>query len=233
MTLNFSDLAARLRAGETASPADLYDVLTASPAATFALMELAAELRATHFGSTITAINLLGTPERQVASSLVEVAAPLDADALAATLADLAADPAVERIDVDFVGLPALAPMEALRVLAAARLAAPAKSLHLGESRDMTLRSLQPLAVGALDSLVLTVDPAQPRLIFEDLKLIVGAGLTIADAGDRDLVAEYVEHLRAAGVEDADAYAQVALEGAASGGGCGGNCACGSGGCGA
>ena len=229
MTLNFSDLAARLRAGETASPADLYDVLTASPAATFALMDLAAELRATHFDSTITVTNLLGAPERQVASSLVEVAAPLDADALAATLADLAADPAVERIDVDFVGLPALAPMEALRVLAAARLAAPAQSLHLGESREMTLRSLQPLAVGALDSLVLTVDPAQPRLIFEDLKLIVGAGLTIADAGDRDLVAEYVEYLRAAGVEDADAYAQVALEGAASGG----NCACGSGGCGA
>ena len=233
MTLNFSDLAARLRAGETASPADLHDVLTASPAATFALMDLAAELRATHFGSAITATNLLGAPARQVASSLVEVAAPLDADALAATLADLAADPAVERIDVDFVGVPALAPMEALRVLAAARLAAPAKSLHLGESREMTLRSLQPLAVGALDSLVLTVDPAQPRLIFEDLKLIVGAGLTIADAGDRDLVAEYVEHLHAAGVEDADAYAQVALEGAASGGGCGGNCACGSGGCGA
>lgn len=233
MTLNFSDLAARLRAGETASPADLHDILAASPAATFALMDLAAELRATHFGSTITVINLLGAPERQVASSLVEVAAPLDADALAATLADLAVDPAVERIDVDFVGVPALAPMEALRVLAAARLAAPAKSLHLGESRDMALRSLQPLAVGALDSLVLTVDPAQPRLIFEDLKLIVGAGLTIADAGDRDLVAECVEHLRAAGVEDADAYAQVALEGAASGGGCGGNCACGSGGCGA
>lgn len=233
MTLNFSDLAARLRAGETASPADLHDVLTASPAATFALIDLAAELRATHFGSTITATNLLGAPARQVASSLVEVAAPLDADALAATLADLAADPAVERIDVDFVGVPVLAPMEALRVLAAARLAAPVKSLHLGESREMTLRSLQPLAVGALDSLVLTVDPAQPRLIFEDLKLIVGAGLTIADAGDRDLVAEYVEHLRAAGVEDADAYAQVALEGAASGGGCGGNCACGSGGCGA
>ena len=123
MTLNFSDLAARLRAGETASPANLHDILTASPAATFALMELAAELRATHFGSTITAINLLGAPERQVASSLVEVAAPLDADALAATLADLAADPAVEHIDVDFVGVPALAPMEALRVLAAARLA--------------------------------------------------------------------------------------------------------------
>lgn len=231
MTLNFSDLAARLRAGETASPADLHDVLTASPAATFALMDLAAELRATHFGSTITATNLLGAPARQVASSLVEVAAPLDADALAATLADLAADPAVERIDVDFVGVPALAPMEALRVLAAARLAAPVKSLHLGESREMTLRSLQPLAVGALDSLVLTVDPAQPRLVFEDLKLIVGAGLTIADAGDRDLVAEYVDHLRAVGVEDVDAYAQVALEGAASGGGCGGNCACGSGGC--
>ncbi|WP_326503813.1 hypothetical protein [Rothia nasimurium] len=233
MTLNFSNLAARLRAGETASPSDLHDVLTASPAATFALMDLAAELRATHFGSTITATNLLGAPVRQVASSLVEVAAPLAADALAATLADLAADPAVERIDVDFVGIPALAPMEALRVLAAARLAAPVKSLHLGESREMTLRSLQPLAVGALDSLVLTVDPAQPRLIFEDLKLIVGAGLTIADTGDRDLVAEYVEHLRAAGVEDADAYAQVALEGAASGSGCGGNCACGSGGCGA
>lgn len=232
MTLNFSDLAARLRAGEPASPADLHDVLTASPAATFALMDLAAELRATHFGSTITATNLLGAPARQVASSLVEVAAPLDADALAATLADLAVDPTVERIDMDFVGVPALAPMEALRVLAAARLSAPAKSLHLGESREMTLRSLQPLAVGALDSLVLTVDSAQPRLIFEDLKLIVGAGLTIADAGDRDLVAEYVEHLRAAGVEDADTYAQVALAGAASGGGCGGNCACGSGGCG-
>ncbi|MDY6051045.1 MAG: hypothetical protein SPI83_01345 [Rothia sp. (in: high G+C Gram-positive bacteria)] len=233
MTLNFSDLATRLRAGENASLGDLHKVLIASPAATFALIELAAELRTEHFGTTLTVTNLLGAPGGQVASAPVEVSAPLDTHALAATLVELAANTSVQRIDLDYVGQPSLTPMEALRVLAATRLAAPAKSLHLGEGRETTLRSLQPLAVRALDSLVLTVDPAQPSLVFEDLKLIVGAGLTVAHADDRDLVADYVAYLRNAGVEGADAYAHSALEGADAGGGCGGNCACGAGGCGA
>lgn len=228
MTLNFSDLTRRLRAGEAATPDDLHDILTASPAATFALMEFAAELRNTHYGATVTVTNLLGA-EKPGAGVLVEVAAPFDADALTATLLDTADD----ALRVDFVaGEASQIPMEALRVLAAARVANPARSLHLGLGRETTLRSLQPLAMGAVDSLELNVSQDEPRLVFEDLKLIVGAGLTIAEAGERDLVAEYVQHLEGLGVEDAAAYAEVVLAGAQAGGGCGGNCACGSGGCG-
>lgn len=231
MTLNFSDLTRRLRAGENATADDIAGVLSASPAATFALMEFAAELRQQHFGSLITVTNLIKSPATEPAGLSIEVGAPLDIPALIPSLIDDGDTPV--RLELDFVqGESALLPMEALRVIAAARIAAPTRSLHLGSSREITLRSLQPLAVGAIDSLMLNDSPDEPRLIFEDLKLIVGAGLAIVGAGDRNLVAEYTEYLRQQGVVDADAYAQIALAGAESAGGCGGNCACGSGGCG-
>lgn len=231
MTLNFSDLTRRVRAGQSTTAEDIADVLTASAAATFALMEFAAELRQQHFGTLMTVTNLLGAPAETKAGVRLEITAPLDPATLVPLLID--EDDTTEALELDFVaGEATLLPMEALRVIAAARIAAPARSLHLGSSREVTLRSLQPLAVGAIDSLVLNDSLEEPRLVFEDLKLIVGAGLTIEGAGDRDLVAEYVDYLSQHGVADAETYAQVALAGSDSTGGCGGNCACGSGGCG-
>lgn len=231
MTLNFSDLTRRVRAGQNATAEDIADVLTASPAATFALMEFAAELRQKHFGALVTVTNLLGAPAEAKAGVRLEVTAPLDPATLVPLLAG--ESETSQRLELHFVaGEATLLPMEALRMIAAARIAAPARSLHLGPSREGTLRSLQPLAVGAVDSLVLNDSLDEPRLVFEDLKLIVGAGLTIEGAAERDLVAEYVDYLGQHGVTDAEAYAQVALAGADSAGGCGGNCACGSGGCG-
>lgn len=230
MTLNFSDFTRRLRAGEAATEADIYNVLGASPAATFALIEYAAELRGIYFGTGVTVLNLPGAPGLPTAAVRLEVPVPLDAEELTVSLLDTADRPGA--LALDFVtGEGALVPMEALRVIAAARITAPAASLHLGPSREGALRSLQPLAVGAVDSLELIVDPARPQLIFEDLRLIKGSGLTVAGAGERDLVAEYAELLRDLGVEDVETYARMALAGAKAGG-CGGNCACGSGGCG-
>lgn len=231
MTLNFSDLTRRIREGQGATAEDIAGVLAASPAATFALMEFAAELRQKHFGLLITVTNLLGAPAEVKAGAPVEITAPLSAEVLVPLLIDTGEK--AEALELNFVaGDASLLPMEALRVIAAARIANPARSLHLGLGREEVLRSLQPLALGAIDSLVLSESLDEPRLIFEDLKLIVGAGLTIEGAGERDLVREYVEHLGRCGVVDAEAYAQVALNGASSSGGCGGNCACGSGGCG-
>lgn len=232
MTLNFSDLTGRVRAQQSATADDLREVLTASPAATFALIEFAAELRNQHFGQLITVTNLLGVEGASPVTDRLELAAPLEFEGLVGALHDLSDREGALALDF-VVGSDGLMPMEALRIIAAARLAAPEKSLHLGPSRELALRSLQPLALGAVDSVELTVDATQPGLVFEDLKLIVGAGFTIAGAGVRDLVAEYTDHLRTLGVEDADVYAQVALaDSAGAGGGCGGNCACGSGGCG-
>lgn len=231
MTLNFSDLMSRVRAGQNATVEDIVGVLTASPAATFALMEFASELRRKHFGALMTVTNLLGGPVEEQAGVRLEVAAPFSPEALVPALVG-EADVSVP-LELHFVsGETALFPMEALRVIAAARIAAPARSLHLGPSREETLRSLQSLAIAAVDSLVLNDNLKEPRLVFEDLGLIVGAGLTIEGVGERDLVAEYVEHLSQHGVADAKAYAQVAFAGVSSVSGCGGNCACGSGGCG-
>ncbi|MFW0181885.1 hypothetical protein ACN082_00040 [Rothia sp. CCM 9417] len=231
MTLNFSDLTRRVRAGQKVTAEDISDVLTASAAATFALMEFAAELRQQHFGTLMTVTNLPGVAADVKAGVRLEITAPLDPTTLVALLID--EGETRKALELDFVaGDSALLPMEALRIIAAARIANPARSLHLGSSREATLRSLQPLAVGAIDSLALNDSLEEPRLVFEDLKLIVGAGLTIEGAGERDLVAEYVDYLSQHGVAGAETYAQIALSGSDKTGGCGGNCACGSGGCG-
>lgn len=231
MTLNFSDLNRRIRAGEKSTAEDIAGVLTASPAATFALVELATELRQQHFGSLIKASGMLTVPPKESVGLRVQVEAPLDVPALVMSLIDKDDTPA--SLELDFIqGQNPLLPMEALRVIAAARIAAPTRSLHLGPSRETSLRSLQALALGVIDSLILNDSLDEPRLIFEDLKLIATAGLTILGVGERDLVAEYVEYFKQHGVTDVAGYAQIARSGLESAGGCGGNCVCGAGGCG-
>lgn len=237
MALNFAELTTAMRAGKQATDQDVHDVLTASPAATFALVEFAAEYRRTFFKNTVEVSNLMGAENlAQPPAALLEVTAPLDAEALTAQIVDLAGDDDIQRITVDFVqGEKNLIPMEALRVLAAVRLAAPVKSLRLGATRETVLKSLQPLALHMVDALYLHEYPAaEPRLIFEDLKLLRDAGLTVDGAEGRDLPADYAADLVGRGVEDAPELARLILDGtgAPTGGGCGGNCACGSGGCG-
>lgn len=235
MALNFAELTTAMRAGHQATAQDIHDILTASPAATFALVEFAAEYRRTFFKNTVEISNLISAKNLpQPPAALLEVAAPLDAEALATQILDLADDKDIQRVTVDFVqGDNTLIPMEALRVLAAIRLAAPAKSLRLGPTRAAVLKSLQPLALHMADALYLHEYPAaDPRLIFEDLKLLRDAGLTVNGADGRDLPADYTADLIERGLEDAPELARLLLDGAgALAGGCGGNCACGSGGC--
>ncbi|WP_237203792.1 hypothetical protein [Rothia endophytica] len=235
MAFNFSDFTTKVRAGGNATAEDIHGILTASPAATFALVEFAAEQRRLFFQNSLEVSNLLGSENMtKPASVLVEVSAPINADELTETIMGIASDSEVQRTTVEFVqGQAPHLPMEALRVLAAFRLASPVKSLHLGASRASTLRSLQPLAVHIIDSMLLSeFSTDQPQTIFEDLKLIRDAGVVVDGSAGRDLVSEYVSDLEGRGIAHAAELAELVTNTAdQSRGGCGGNCACGSGGC--
>lgn len=235
MTFNFSDFTTKVRAGGNATAEDVHGILTASPAATFALVEFAAEQRRLFFQNSLEVSNLLGAENMaKPASVLVEVSAPINADELTETIMGIAFDPDVQRTTLEFVqGQGSHLPMEALRMLAAFRLASPVKSLRLGSSRASALRSLQPLAIHMIDSMLLSEFSAdQPQAIFEDLKLIRDAGVVMEGSAGRDLVSDYVSHLEMRGVSNAAEIAALVTDAANQvRGGCGGNCACGSGGC--
>lgn len=249
MTFNFAELTQKLRAGGETTHQDVLDMVTAGPGATFALVEFAAEYRRMYFRNTIEVVNLLGTsgqgsePVAGEANS-VDVGAGESSEELAQRIFDLSGDDSAQRITVNFLvpsedveasGASSLTPMQCLRILAAVRLSAPAKSVRVGVGRGVHLRSLQSLALHCVDSLYLSNHEAsEPRAIFEDLKLFESAGLSVIGAEHLDLKQEYVTFLQDQGVEDAQSYADDVFvqddDGAA--GGCGGNCACGSGGCG-
>lgn len=235
MAFNFSDFTTKVRAGGNATAEDIHGILTASPAATFALVEFAAEQRRLFFQNSLEAGNLLGSENMvKPASVLVEINAPINADELTETIMGVASDSEVQRTAVEFVqGQAPHLPMEALRVLAAFRLASPVKSLRLGTSRTSTLRSLQPLAVHMIDSMLLSeFSTDQPQAIFEDLMLIRDAGVVVDGSAGRDLVSEYVADLEGRGIANAAELAELVINTSDQGrGGCGGNCACGSGGC--
>lgn len=229
MPLNFTELTTTLRAGHPITPQNIHDILTASAAATFALAELAADHRRTHYSTTLTLTN---HPTPATPSTLLEITSPLDPNDLTTTIADLTADPTTA-IAVDFISTPApITPMQALRVLAALRLASPATSLHLGPSRHTTLKSLQPLALHIINSLTLLTYPHHnAATIFEDLKLIRDTGLTTSGTTITDLTQHYIQDLTNHGIPNAPDLANAILTPPAPTGGCGGNCACGSGGC--
>lgn len=248
MTLNFAELAKKVRSGSRLDLQDVTDIVNAGPGATFALVELAAEFRRAHFRNSIEIANLIEggalPAEPTPNGSEVRVGAGESSDDLAVEIIELAASDA-QRITINFLvpgndadatGAASLTPMYCLRLLAAARLAAPEKSLRAGAGRDVHLRSLQALAMHVCDSMLMSdFRVSEPRLVFEDLKLISDAALVVDGAQGRDLAAEYVALMETEGIEDAEGYASVILaenELSLSGGGCGGNCACGSGGCG-
>lgn len=249
MTLNFAELTQKMRAGEPATKQDILDVVTAGPGATFALIEFAAEFRRKFFRNTVEVVNLIDAQGNEPAelpteTHAINVGAGESNEELAQQIFALAHNDDAPRVTVNFLvpgegieapGASSLTPMQCLRVLAAVRLAAPAKSLRVGSGRDLHLRSLQALAMHVIDSLYLRdFRVSEPPAVFEDLKLLSGAGLVVLGAENRDLAADYVAYLRAQGVDDAQGYADVILaeENPADGGGCGGNCGCGSGGCG-
>lgn len=247
MTLNFAELTKKARAGERLNQTDINDIVTAGPGATFALVELAAEFRRAHFRNNIEIVNLIKDGEEPAvltdAGSEINVGNGETPEDLAAQIFDLAASEA-QRITFNFLvptdeveapGAAALTPMYCLRLLAATRLAAPEKSLRIATGRDVHLRSLQALALHVIDSMYMSdFRVSEPRLVFEDLKLIRSGGLVVEGAEDRDIAEEYVAYLTANGVEDAQGYATVILAEEEPGeeGGCGGGCSCGSGGCG-
>lgn len=247
MTLNFAELSKKARAGERLDQTDINDIVTAGPGATFALVELAAEFRRAHFRNSLEIVNLIqdGAEPTSLTDAGTEIAVGSGEtpEQLAEQIASVAASD-TQRVTFNFLvptdeveapGAAALTPMYCLRLLAAARLAAPEKSLRVATGRDVHLRSLQALALHVIDSMFISdFRVSEPRLVFEDLKLIRAGGLAVNGAENRDLAEEYVTYLSANGVEDAAGYATVILadEEPGESGGCGGGCACGSGGCG-
>lgn len=251
MTLNFAELTQKLRAGGTATEQDLQDIISAGPGATFALVEFAAELRRMYFRNTVEVVNLIDAAGNEPAElpsekHTINVGGAEEFEDLASSIFTLAQSDDAQRVTVNFLvptaeveapNAAALTPMHCLRLLAAARIAAPAKSLRVGTGRDLHLRSLQSLALHVVDSLYLSdFRVSEPRSVFEDLKLLQSAGLDVLGARGRNLPAEYVEYLKAQGVDDAQTEADAVMVEdenlPMASGGCGGNCACGSGGCG-
>ncbi|GGH66441.1 hypothetical protein [Rothia aerolata] len=249
MTLNFAELTQKMRAGARPDEEDILAVLEAGPGATFALVEFASEFRRMFFQNTLEVTNLL-TPAGKVPPAPVDEGAVVTVGAGEST-AELAAaiiqagqaedsglvtvNYKVPDADDEASSADSLTPMYCLRVLAAVRLVSVAKSVRVGQGRDLHLRSLQALAMHVLDSLQLRdYRESEAAGIFDDLKLIRDAGLSVNGAEGRDLEAEYITYLESEGVEDARATAEAILAGTENlgGGGCGGNCSCGSGGCG-
>lgn len=238
MLSDFSNLFERVEKGQAARVEDLRLALDAGPGQIFKLADAAAYLRRSRRGQELEVLNLLDSASGQpaslpdpVAEEALLLAGPLEAESFLAQL-EQAQRQQVASLELVFDSQRPLPPMEALKLLALLGLALPETCLHLGEGRQTAFRSLQPLAVRILDSLLLSQDLEAPGLVFEDLALIVGADRIIAGAQERDLVAEYILYLQSQGVEDALAVAAEVLAPESAGSGCGGNCACGAGGCG-
>ncbi len=249
MTLIFADLSQKVQAGQKISLEDIQKILAADAAASFAIVELAAQQRRSFFQNHIEVVNLLdehtGAP-RQTGKPepLLEISSSSDQTWLAHKIADLASNNNCPKITVDFVTaedtnpevVNSIQPMAALRILAGIRLAAPAKSLSLRRGRVEGLRSLQALALHLIDSLFFSRDLlAEPSSVFADLKLIADAGLLVMPKGEKDLALSYVNYLQGQGISDAQELADSLLNAQpASGLGCAGQCGCGcsSGGCG-
>lgn len=238
MLSDFSNLFERVEKGQAARVEDLRLALDAGPGQIFKLADAAAYLRRSRRGQELEVLNLLDSASGQpaslpdpVAEEALLLAGPLEAESFLAQL-EQAQRQQVASLELVFDSQRPLPPMEALKLLALLGLALPETRLHLGEGRQAAFRSLQPLAVRILDSLLLRQDLEAPGLVFEDLALIVGADRIIAGAQERDLVAEYILYLQSQGVEDALAVAAEVLAPEFAGSGCGGNCACGAGGCG-
>lgn len=238
MSSDFSNLFERVEKGQALQVEDLRLALEAGPGQVFKLADATAYLRRSRRGQELEVLNLLdsasGLPTPvtgPVAEQTLLLAGPLDTEAFLGQVEE-AQRQKVASLELVFDAQRPLPPMEALKLLALLGLALPEARLHLGESRQAAFRSLQPLAVRILDSLLLSQDLEAPGLVFEDLALIVGADRIIAGAQERDLVAEYILYLQGQGVEDALAVAAEVLAPESAGSGCGGNCACGAGGCG-
>lgn len=238
MLSDLSNLFERVEKGQAARVEDLRLALDAGPGQIFKLADAAAYLRRSRRGQELEVLNLLDSASGQpaslpdpVAEEALLLAGPLETESFLAQL-EQAQRQQVASLELVFDSQRPLPPMEALKLLALLGLALPEICLHLGEGRQAAFRSLQPLAVRILDSLLLSQDLEAPGLVFEDLALIVGADRIIAGAQERDLVAEYILYLQSQGVEDALAVAAEVLAPESAGSGCGGNCVCGAGGCG-
>lgn len=248
MTLNFSELKARVSHKEHLTINDVVDILSSGPGAKFALVELAAQQRTEFFGREITIANLLGAaPLSDIPQVVVTVADAEDDQTLARKLMDAAEE--LESLThgqsgqlvLDFLPVhkvsdaaQALSPMRAVGVLIALRLLIGSHSLFLRQQRVQRLQSLQSLGLHVIDTLMLEQNQENASLsVFEDFVSIRNARLEISGVQGRDIVEEYISFFESQGDSDARSYAEVLLgDQESSGGGCGGNCGCGSGGCG-
>lgn len=248
MTLNFSELKARVSRKEPLTINDVVDILSSGPGAKFALVELAAQQRTEFFGREITIANLLGAaPLSDIPQVVVTVADAEDDQTLALKLMN-AADELESlthgrsgQLVLDFLPVhkvsdaaQTLSPMRAVGVLVALRLLIGSHSLFLRQQRVQRLQSLQSLGLHVLDTLAMEYDQENASLsVFEDLVSIRNARLEISNIQGRDIIEEHIAFFESQGDSDARSYAEVLLgEDGGTSGGCGGNCGCGSGGCG-
>lgn len=208
------------------TPATLQEIssLLAEPTAqTFAIVDAASSLRYRFFQNKVTA---LATGEATGEKTVLEIAPDLNSDDIAADIARSAG--ATGTLEIDFLAMEGYRPlpaMTALRIIAVARIAAPEATLLLGEGRAQTLNSLQALALHVANGVVLADrDDSSGLALLADLQILSDGNFKVLGAEDRDLVAEHEAYMREAGYE-------VPLAETSSG--CGGSCACGSGGCGA
>ncbi|MEU4207779.1 hypothetical protein [Rothia terrae] len=222
----FTELAERVITAEPATRDELEQMLTAPEAQTFTMVDAASSLRYRFFQNTVKLGNLYSNGSG-FEGKVLEIAPDLTNEDIAADIAQIAGTK--DTITVDFLQLEghnSLPAMRALRILAATRVAAPRATLVVGEGRADTLQSLQPLALHIANALVLADREAENgTLVLADLTMITDGRFKVLGAENRDLLAEHKEFM--------DAHGFALPEVAPTSGGCGGNCACGSGGCGA
>lgn len=223
----YSELTQRVIAQEPATRDEIIDLLSPPTAQTFAIVNAASSLRYRFFQSTVSALPLPGTREYHAEGRVLEIAPDLETEDIAADIAAIAG--ATGTVTVDFPELEGHRPlpaMTALRVIAAARIAAPRATIILGDGRVHTLNSLQPLALHVANGLTLAGrDEAEGRPLLADLQTLANGNFKILGADHQDLVAEHETYMREQGYE-VPAFEETA-------GGCGGSCGCGAGGCGA
>lgn len=224
--MSFTELAERVTVAEPATREELEGMLTAPEAQTFSMVDAASSLRYRFFQNTVKLGNLEGS-SAGFEGKVLEIAPDLTNEDIAADIAQIAGTK--DAITVDFLqleGHDSVAAMRALRILAATRMAAPRATIVVGEGRADTLRSLQPLALHLANALNLADRSAENgALVLADLTMIADGRFKVLGAENRDLLTEHKEFMKAQGFDLPDVKP--------TSGGCGGNCACGSGGCGA
>ena len=233
MSNAFSELIERAGSEQPLTRDEIHTLLVDGEGQDFALIEAASVVRRNEFRNMIAVhteneelADALGTRSIAVDSyDVLDISRDIDSEELAEAIERIAASPAVGVT----VLLPKNAvPMMLMRVLSILRLAAPSKVIHLPEGYEQSLRSLTSLAMHVVSAITITDDIEQWPMVNEILKSLRHGGIVISGTGGRDALAGYLRYLSDLGV---DLMGHREARGSACGS-VGGDCGCGSGGCG-